>query len=287
MRTPHSRRKLIAGNWKMHLGPKAAQMLARSVVAELAGRGVEGGESGVQLPGGVTVGPRARGLLSTQPPQVIICPPFVSLGAVAEVMRGSAIGLGAQNLHRERQGAFTGEVSAEMLVEVGCSHVIVGHSERRQLFGETDEQVARKARAALDLGLSPIVCVGETLAEREAEATESVIERQLGVVLERLDPSGARGVIVAYEPVWAIGTGQNATPAQAVEMHAQIRRQWGAKFGASESEGLRILYGGSVKPENGASLLGEEEIDGALVGGASLKSADFGRLILQAAAAMS
>jgi len=286
MRTPHSRRKLMAGNWKMHLGPKAAQMLARSVVAELAGRGVEGGESGAQLPGGVTVGPHARGLLSTQPPQVILCPPFVSLGAVAEVVRGSAIGLGAQNLHWERQGAFTGEVSAEMLVEIGCSHVIVGHSERRQLFGETDEQVARKARAALDLGLSPIVCVGETLAEREAEATESVIERQLSVVLERLDPAGGRGVIVAYEPVWAIGTGKNATPAQAVEVHAQIRRQWGAKFGAGESATLRILYGGSVKPENGASLLGEEEIDGALVGGASLKSADFGRLILQAAAAM-
>ncbi|HWN81406.1 MAG TPA: triose-phosphate isomerase, partial [Candidatus Udaeobacter sp.] len=217
---------------------------------------------------------------------VILCPPFVSLPAVAEVVRGSAIGLGAQNLHWERQGAFTGEVSAEMLVEVGCSHVIVGHSERRQLFGETDEQVAKKARAALDLGLSPIVCVGETLAEREAADTEEVIERQLGAVLDRLDPVGARGVIVAYEPVWAIGTGRNATPAQAVAVHAQIRRQWIAKFGAGEGELLRILYGGSVKPENGASLLGEKEIDGALVGGASLKNADFGHLILQAAAAM-
>ena len=283
MRTPHSRRKLIAGNWKMHLGPKAAQTLARAVAAELAGRAPLG--EGV-APGGVTVGPRARGLLSTHPPQVILCPPFVSLLAVSEVVRGSAIGLGAQNLHWERQGAFTGEVSAEMLVEVGCSHVIVGHSERRQLFGETDEQVARKARAALDLGLSPIVCVGETLAEREGDATEEVIARQLGAVLDRLDPAGARGVIVAYEPVWAIGTGRNATPEQAVLVHAQIRRQWGAKFGVGESETLRILYGGSVKPENGASLLGEEEIDGALVGGASLKSADFGKLILQASEAM-
>jgi triosephosphate isomerase len=216
---------------------------------------------------------------------VVLCPPFVSLAAVAEVVRGSAIGLGAQNLHWERQGAFTGEISGEMLVEIGCSHVIVGHSERRQLFGETDEQAARKARTALDLGLTPIVCVGETLAEREADDTEAVIERQLGPVLALLDPEAARGVIVAYEPVWAIGTGRNATPAQAVQVHARIRAQWRAKFGP-DAERLRILYGGSVKPENGAELLGEEELDGALVGGASLKSADFGRLIRQAAEAM-
>jgi triosephosphate isomerase (TIM) len=260
------RRKLIAGNWKMHLAPRGAAALARAVAADL--------------------GAPRRGPVATQPPQVVLCPPFVSLPAVAEAIRGSAIGLGAQNLHWERQGAFTGEISGEMLVEIGCSHAIVGHSERRQLFGETDEEVARKVRTALDLGLTPILCVGETLAEREADATGAVIERQLAPVLERLDAVGAQGVIVAYEPVWAIGTGKNATPAQAVQVHARIRGRWGAKFGAPEAERLRILYGGSVKPENGAALLSEEEIDGALVGGASLKAEDFARLIRQAAEAM-
>ena len=277
MVSPHARRKLIAGNWKMHRGPRAAAALAREVLTEL-GRG-----AGSETATGRSL---ARGPLALRPPQVLVCPPFVSLPAVADVVRGTDVALGAQNMYWEREGAFTGEISGEMLIEIGCSHVIVGHSERRQLFGETDEQVAKKARAAIDLGLTPIVCVGETLAEREAGETESVVERQLAAVMDRLDPAAARGVILAYEPVWAIGTGRNATPAQAVEVHSRARGWWGARFGAREADGLRILYGGSVKPENGAELLREGEIDGALVGGASLKAPDFGRLIVQAAEAM-
>jgi triosephosphate isomerase (TIM) len=277
MGSPHARRKLIAGNWKMHCGPGAGVALAREVLTEL-GRG-----AGSETTTGRSL---ARGPLALRPPQILVCPPFVSLQAVADVVRGTDVALGAQNMHWERQGAFTGEVSGEMLIEIGCSHVIVGHSERRQLFGESDEQVAKKTRAAIDVGLTPIVCVGETLAEREAGETETVIERQLAAVMDRLDAASARGVILAYEPVWAIGTGRNATPAQAVEVHARARGWWGARFGAGEADGLRILYGGSVKPENGAELLREREIDGALVGGASLKAPDFGRLIVQAAEAM-
>ena len=272
MRTPHSRRKLMAGNWKMHLGPKAAQMLARSVVAELAGRGVEGGESGAQLPGGVTVGPHARGLLSTQPPQVILCPPFVSLGAVAEVVRGSAIGLGAQNLHWERQGAFTGEVSAEMLVEIGCSHVIVGHSERRTFLRESDQLVADKAKAALAHRLTPIVCVGETLEEREAGQTTAVVKRQMSAVIHTLAHCISQ-VVVAYEPVWAIGTGKTATPDEAQAVHALLRAQLHA---ATEHAGdMKILYGGSVKADNASQLFSQGDVDGGLIGGASLKAGDF------------
>ena len=259
------RRKLVAGNWKMHLGPLAGAELAREVTKVVAAR--------------------AGWAMAVKPPQVVLCPPFPTLAAVAEVVRGTTVGLGAQNLHWERQGAFTGEVSGEMLVEIGCSHVIVGHSERRQLFGETDEVVARKARTALGLGLTPIVCVGETLAEREAGTTAAVVERQVRAVYERLGAAEAMGMIVAYEPVWAIGTGRNATPDQAVEVHARIRGLLRGLIGAREAGDLRILYGGSVKTENAAALLGKEEIDGALVGGASLRRDEFGQLIALAAAA--
>jgi triosephosphate isomerase len=261
------RRKLIAGNWKMNLGPRAGAELARAVVE-------------------ATTGPGGAVRTMWKPPQVIVCPPFVSLIAVAEALRGSTVGLGAQNLHWERQGAFTGEIAGEMLVEVGCRYVIVGHSERRQLFGETDEIVARKARAALDIGLTPIVCVGETLAEREGGQTAKVVERQLGAVYDTLDATRATGTIVAYEPVWAIGTGRNATAAQAVEVHARLREALAARAGAGVAAELRILYGGSVNAGNAVDLLREPEIDGALVGGASLKTEEFGRLIQIGAAVM-
>jgi triosephosphate isomerase len=258
----------------MHMGPLAGAALARQVV------------KAVSEPDGMAI-LGARAALSSVLPQVVVCPPFVTLTAVGEVLRGTTVGLGAQDLHWERQGAFTGEISGEMLVEIGCSYVIVGHSERRQLFGETDAIVARKARAALDIGLTPIICVGETLAEREADATSTVIERQWRAVYEPLDPTRAMGAIIAYEPVWAIGTGRNATPAQAVEVHAQLRGLVRAQYGAREADDLRILYGGSVNQENGGVLLGEEEIDGALVGGASLRAEEFARLIALGAAAAS
>ncbi len=254
------RQKLIAGNWKMNLGPRAGAELARAVARAVSG--VEGG---------------ARG--AGTPPQVIVCPPFVTLTAVAEALRGSSVGLGAQDLHWERAGAFTGEIAGDMLLEVGCRFVIVGHSERRHLFGESDETVARKARAALDVGLTPIVCVGETLAEREAGDTVPVVERQLGAVYGALDRAQAAATVLAYEPVWAIGTGRTATPAQAVEVHARLRAALAERLGEPTAAELRILYGGSVNAGNGADLLGEVEIDGALVGGASLKAEDFGRLI--------
>jgi triosephosphate isomerase len=254
------RTKLIAGNWKMNLGPRAGQELAHAVAR--AASEVGGGTGGAGTP-----------------PQVLVCPPFVTLPAVAAALRGTPVELGAQDLHWERAGAFTGEIAGEMLIEVGCRFVIVGHSERRHLFGESDETVARKARAALGAGLTPIVCVGETLAEREAGDTAAVVERQLGAVYDALDAGQAAATVLAYEPVWAIGTGRNATPAQAVEVHARLRAALAARFGAPAAAALRILYGGSVNAANGASLLGEAEIDGALVGGASLKAEEFGRLI--------
>ncbi len=264
--TRSGRRKLIAGNWKMNLGPRAGAALAREVVRAASGRD-------------------GAAKLSSAWPQIVVCPPFVTLPAVAEVVRGTTVGLGAQNMHWERQGAFTGEVSGEMLLEIGCSYVIVGHSERRHLFGESDSTVARKARAALDLGLTPIVCLGETLAEREANATWTVVERQLGAVYEGLAAARAMGTVLAYEPVWAIGTGRNATPAQAVEVHARIREFLRTHYGGRESVDQRILYGGSVNGGNAGELLGEDEIDGALVGGASLRGDEFAQIIALGAAA--
>lgn len=265
------RRQLIAGNWKMHLGPSAGAELARAVVRAVSARDTEGRGAG-------PIPPSAW-------PQVVVFPPFVTLAAVADVVRGTPVGLGAQNLHWERQGAFTGEVSGEILVEVGCTYVIVGHSERRQLFGETDEIVSRKVRAALDLGLTPIVCVGETLAEREAGATSTVVERQMRAVFQALPAERAMGAVLAYEPVWAIGTGRNATPAQAVAVHAQMREFLRGRYGMREADDQRILYGGSVNAGNAGALLAEEEIDGALVGGASLRSDEFAQLIALGAAA--
>jgi triosephosphate isomerase len=199
----------------------------------------------------------------------------VTLPAVAEVVRGTGVALGAQNLHWETQGAFTGEVSGPMLREGGSSMVIIGHSERRQLFGDTNDWVARKLRAALEHELTPIVCVGETLDEREAGKTWDVVSAQIVAAYGELTADAAGKTVVAYEPVWAIGTGRVATPEQAVEVHARIRSWMKHRFGEPLAAKLRILYGGSVKPGNAADLLGHEEIDGALVGGASLEAGSF------------
>jgi len=207
--------------------------------------------------------------------QVVVCPPFTALAAVGQIVAGSRIGLGAQDMHWAKEGAYTGEVSAEMLWDIGCRYVIVGHSERRQYFGETDESVNRKSLAALASGLTPIICVGETLFEREAGHACAVVEAQLKGALSGLTPEQVQGLIFAYEPVWAIGTGKTATPSQAEEMHAHIRKTIALLFGAEIAQGVRILYGGSVKPDNAKELLGRSEIDGALVGGASLDAGSF------------
>ena len=216
---------------------------------------------------------------------VLVCPPFLSLAAVSEALAGSGIGTGAQNVHSDGSGAFTGEVSATMLSGI-CTHVIVGHSERRSLFGESDEFINRKARAAFDAGIAPILCVGERLEEREAGRAEQVVESQLRKGLMGLESAvrsslgGETGsAIVAYEPVWAIGTGKTATPEMAQAIHAFIRERLRALYGAT-AELIRIQYGGSVKPENVRDIMSQDDIDGALVGGASLDPASFARIVL-------
>jgi triosephosphate isomerase len=210
---------------------------------------------------------------------IVVCPPFTALAAAGTAIAGSNIGLGAQNVHWEAQGAFTGEISAGMLKEAGCRWVIIGHSERRQLFGETDEGVHKKILAALGQGLTPIACCGETLAEREANRTLDVVGRQIQGALGGLTADQVKSLVVAYEPVWAIGTGKVATPAQAQEVHAAIRAQVGKLHGAEVATGLRILYGGSVKPENIKDLMAQPDLDGALVGGASLQVDSFAALV--------
>jgi triosephosphate isomerase len=211
--------------------------------------------------------------------QVAVAPPFTALAAVKQALQGSAIQLFAQNCHHEKQGAFTGEVSAPMLAEIGCDGVILGHSERRQYFGETDEIVNRKLRAALEAKLHPIVCVGETLQDRDSNRTWEVVSRQVRGVLGGLGADAIGRCTIAYEPVWAIGTGKTATAAQAEEVHGQIRGLLRELAGPQVAAGVRIQYGGSCKPENAGDLLGQPDIDGALVGGSSLKADDFARII--------
>ncbi len=248
-----ARRRFIAGNWKMNKTVGEALALVREL----------------------------RGLVSMVRDRVdiAVAPPFVSLHPVAKALEGSNIALAAQNCHFEKSGAFTGEVSTEMLQEVGCAYVIVGHSERRQLFGETDESVNKKARAVLAQGMRPIICVGETLAEREAGRTLEIVGRQLKGALQGFSAADGTQVVLAYEPVWAIGTGRNATSAQAQEVHAHLREQLVALLGREVAEQIRIQYGGSVKPENAAELLAQPDVDGALVGGASLKATDFAGIV--------
>lgn len=210
---------------------------------------------------------------------VAIAPPFTSLSAAAEAAKGSAIAVGAQNMHWEREGAFTGEVSAAMIHGTGATHVIIGHSERRTLFGETNESVNKKTHAALTGGLVPIVCIGETLDQRDRNETLAVLDRQIKDGLDRVTGDQLSGMVLAYEPVWAIGTGRNATPAQAGEAHFHIRQRLKQWFGLDASERCRILYGGSVKPDNIAKLIAEPDVDGALVGGASLDPKSFVAII--------
>lgn len=211
--------------------------------------------------------------------EVAVCPPSVYLAEVADVLAGSAVGLGAQNLYPADDGAFTGEVNAAMLKDIGCRYVILGHSERRALLGETDQQVSEKLAAALAGNLVPIVCVGETLEQREADKTEDVVKTQITGSLQGLDEARASGVVLAYEPVWAIGTGKTASPEQAEQVHAFIRKLLGELFSPEIAKQIRIQYGGSVKPGNAKELLGQPNIDGALVGGASLKVDDFVAII--------
>jgi triosephosphate isomerase len=247
------RRPVLAGNWKMYKTAGEAATLAREIRK------------------GVADALRDR--------DVVLAPPFTSIPAVAEALRGSAIGLAGQNMHPEIEGAFTGEVSPVMLKDLGCSHVILGHSERRQIFGETDEGIARKVPAALAHGLTPIVCVGETLAERESSRTMEVVERQVERALRALSADQVVATVVAYEPVWAIGTGKVATPDQAQEVHAFIRKLVDHSHGEAAAAALRILYGGSVKPDNIGDLMAQGDIDGALVGGASLKADSFLKIV--------
>jgi len=246
------RKPVIAGNWKMHKTLDEARALARAI-RDGAGAGAEGRE-------------------------IVLAPPFTALTAVAEELKGGAATLAAQNVHWEDKGAFTGEVSAPMLKDAGCGMVILGHSERRQYFGETDESVNRKALAVLKAGLQPMVCVGETLSEREAGRHEAVVAKQLADGLARLTRQDLLRIILAYEPVWAIGTGRTASPEIAQEMHAFIRRQLAEQFGEGAGE-VRILYGGSVKPDNIDALMRQPDIDGALVGGACLEAESFLRIV--------
>jgi triosephosphate isomerase len=250
MRTP-----IIAGNWKMYETEDEALVLASDIGKRL---------NGVT---GVTV---------------ILCPPFTSLHSVRKAIQGSPILLGAQNMYWEEKGAFTGEVSPSMLLAAGCRYVILGHSERRGYFSETDQSVNAKLKSALKFGLSPIVCVGEKLEQREANKTEEIVETQVKGAFAGLNARQAAAATVAYEPVWAIGTGKTATPEQANDVHKLIRRLLSLQFDKDTAEGINILYGGSVKPENSGELLAMPDIDGGLVGGASLKADSFEKIVRSA-----
>jgi triosephosphate isomerase len=241
------RKKIVAGNWKMNKTAHEAKALVAEIKAAL------GGFDAVEC---------------------VLCPPFTDLWVAKDGIAGAPIALGAQNVHWEKSGAFTGEISADMLKEKGVTYVILGHSERRQYFGETDASVNRRARAALAAGLKPIVCVGELLAEREAGSTFTVIERQVRAGLEGLAGADWEKLVIAYEPVWAIGTGKTATSAQAQEVHAFIRKLLRELAGAA-GDGIRIQYGGSMKPDNARELMGQPDIDGGLIGGAALQAASF------------
>ncbi len=243
-----ARKIIIAGNWKMHKTNAEARQLANQIKMKA---------TDIRQAG------------------IILCPPFTALAAVYETIKDTGIGLGAQNMFWEKEGAFTGEISAGMIKSAGAGYVIIGHSERRQYFGETDETVNKKIKAALENGLNPIVCVGESLQQREENITREVVTRQIKGALAGLKPADMQHIIVAYEPIWAIGTGKTATPQQAEEVHGQIRTVLTEMFGQEVAEQVIIQYGGSVKPENARELLSQPNIDGALVGGASLKADSF------------
>jgi len=242
------RKKVIAGNWKMNMDLHQSQKLVSGII---------------------------NGLGKDTKAEVIICPPFTSLSEIGSLLKGTQIKLGAQNMFFEESGAFTGEVSADMLKSVGCDYVILGHSERRVIFNEPDEQINKKIKTAIVKGLKPIFCFGELLEQREKGETMQVVSRQVEKGLEGVSAEQMKNVIIAYEPVWAIGTGKTATPEQAQEVHSFIRELVAKKVSASIAENIIIQYGGSVKPENTGELLSQKDIDGALVGGACLKADSF------------
>lgn len=246
------RKKVIAANWKMYKTPEQT----RAFFVEF-------------LPGAVK---HTRD-------EIVVCPPYTCLATAVAVAKDTHVRIGAQNMGWAKEGAFTGEISAAMLLAVGCSHVIIGHSERRQYFAETDDTVNAKLKFALQSGLIPIVCVGEVIQEREAGLTEEVLRRQVSRGFREIDGEHARPVIVAYEPVWAIGTGKTATPEMAADAHRIIRAEVANAVGKKVADEMRILYGGSVKPDNAHALMSQEEIDGALVGGASLEPKSFNAIV--------
>src|SRR5215468_2367800 len=246
------RKKLIAANWKMHKTPGEAVAFVREFTELIPKQDRD---------------------------EIVIVPPFISLSATLEAVKGSQIAVGAQNIYWQKEGAFTGEICATMLTSIGCQHVIIGHSERRRYFGETDVDVNRKLRSALDAKLKPIVCIGELFEERESGLTERVLSRQVATILCQITSTDVDNFCFAYEPVWAIGTGKAATPEMAADAHAFIRKEAARGLGNGAGPRLRILYGGSVNPENASDLMSKEEIDGALVGGASLDAESFAAIV--------
>jgi triosephosphate isomerase (TIM) len=247
-----NRRRVIAGNWKMFKNQKETRAFFRALKPLVA---------------------------EVMDCDMVIAPPFTAIPAAVKAAKGTQIGISAQDMFWEKQGAFTGQVSTGMLVEAGCRYAIIGHSERRQFFGETNETVFKKTKAALAAGLTPIVCIGEMLADREAGNTEKVIQSQFQGSVGALTPEEFSRILIAYEPVWAIGTGRTATPEIAAAVHKFVRQCAAEKFTASHASALRILYGGSVKPDNIQGLMAQEELDGALVGGASLDPKSFASLV--------
>jgi triosephosphate isomerase (TIM) len=246
------RKPIIAGNWKMYKDISEAIELANAI---------------------------KRGAFEVENVEIVVCPPSIDLSEVCEIAVESNVGVGAQNCHWEKEGAFTGEISVPMIKSVGCKYVVIGHSERRKYFGETDQTVKKKVAAVIDGGLIPIMCVGETLEEREAGKTMDVVKQQVLGGLEGLEEGYLEKLVIAYEPVWAIGTGKTATPEQAEEVHGMIRSLLSERFSESFSENCRILYGGSVNPGNVKQLMSEKDIDGGLIGGASLKADSFVEMI--------
>lgn len=247
-----ARKLFFAGNWKMNTTAQSGVELVKGLVEQVG---------------------------SLDSVDMAVCPPFVYVGAIAEAAAGSNIAVGAQNMYFEDKGAFTGEISAAMLKDVGCKYVILGHSERRHVLGESDEMINRKVAKALSDGLEVILCVGELLEERKADKTMDVVSRQVKIGFEGISREDASRVTIAYEPVWAIGTGETATPDQAQEVHAMIRNLVKDLYDADLADAMRIQYGGSVKPDNAAELMGQADVDGALVGGAALKVEDFVAII--------
>ena len=247
-----TRKKLVAANWKMYKNPDQTREFFQAFLPLVADHTRD---------------------------EIVVCPPYTDLHAAVEATTGSNVAIGAQDMYWKEEGAFTGEISPGMLLAAECTHVIIGHSERRQYFGETDDTVNLKLKAALEAGLTPIVCVGEVLEEREAGLTEDVLRRQCLRAFHAISAKKASRLVIAYEPVWAIGTGKTATPQLAAEAHSLIRTEAAKAFGDRLAESMRILYGGSVKPENAKSLMAEEEIDGALVGGASLDAQSFAAIV--------